>query len=40
MSMRVDPPNPKEFRADHPFVFEIVHQGSNATLFMGRVTKP
>ena len=31
---------PKQFRADHPFVFEVVHQSSGAVLFMGRVTQP
>jgi serpin B len=28
------------FRADHPFVFAIVHQKSGAILFMGRLAKP
>jgi len=28
------------FRADHPFVFAIVHQKSGAMLFMGRLAKP
>lgn len=31
---------PKQFRADHPFVFAIVHQPSGAILFMGRVNSP
>ena len=39
-AMPMQPPKPKEFKADHPFTFEIVHQKSNATLFMGRVMKP
>jgi serpin B len=29
-----------EFRADHPFVFLILHKPSNCILFFGRVTKP
>jgi serpin B len=31
---------PKVFRADHPFVFEIVHQQTGAILFMGRLAAP
>ena len=31
---------PKVFRADHPFVFEIIHQQSGAILFMGRLAAP
>lgn len=31
---------PKQFRADHPFVFAIVHQPSGAILFMGRLNSP
>ncbi len=34
------PTTPPVFRADHPFVFEIVHQASGAVLFMGRLTTP
>jgi len=30
----------KVFRADHPFVFAIVHQKSGAMLFMGRLATP
>lgn len=37
---QIDPPQPKIFRADHPFLFEIVHRRGGATLFMGRVAKP
>ncbi len=33
------PPVPV-FRADHPFLFLIVHKRSNCVLFFGRVTKP
>jgi serpin B len=31
---------PKQFRADHPFLFAIVHQPSGAILFMGRLASP
>jgi serpin B len=31
---------PKIFRADHPFVFTIVHKKSGAILFMGRLATP
>jgi serpin B len=31
---------PKVFRADHPFVFQIVHQQTGAILFMGRLATP
>jgi serpin B len=31
---------PKVFRADHPFLFAIVHQPSGAMLFMGRLVSP
>lgn len=34
------PPEPKQFRADHPFVFAIVHQPSGAILFLGRLMSP
>ncbi len=40
MSIQIDPPKPKEFKADHPFMFEIVHQKTGAALFMGRVAIP
>ncbi len=30
----------KLFRADHPFLFAIVHQPTDAILFMGRVSEP
>ena len=39
-AMPMERPRPKEFNANHPFMFEIVHQKSAATLFMGRVTRP
>lgn len=31
---------PKQFRADHPFVFAIVHRPSGAILFMGKLASP
>lgn len=31
---------PKQFRADHPFVYAIVHRPSGAMLFMGRLANP
>lgn len=34
------PLRPKEFRADHPFLFLIRHQSSGSILFMGRVQNP
>ncbi len=39
-AMPPQPPKPKVFRADHPFVFAIRHNRTNAILFMGRVTNP
>jgi serpin B len=34
------PLEPKEFRADHPFLFLIRDVRSDAILFMGRVSNP
>lgn len=34
------PPERKVFRADHPFLFAIVHRASGAMLFIGRLEKP
>jgi serpin B len=34
------PPQPVVFRADHPFVFLILHVPTRCILFMGRVTQP
>jgi serine protease inhibitor len=34
------PARPKEFRADHPFLFLIRHQRSGSILFIGRVQNP
>ncbi|HSU67300.1 MAG TPA: serpin family protein [Tepidisphaeraceae bacterium] len=31
---------PKVFRADHPFIFSIVHRKTGAILFMGRLARP
>lgn len=35
----VEPPQPKVFNANHPFVFVIIDNRSKAILFMGRVVK-
>ncbi len=35
-----EPPRPIEFRADHPFLFFIVHEPTGAILFMGRLADP
>jgi serine protease inhibitor len=34
------PPPPKEFRADHPFLFLIRHRRSGSILFIGRLQNP
>ena len=34
------PPLPKEFRADHPFLFALRDRHSGSLLFLGRVTDP
>jgi serpin B len=34
------PPQPVIFKADHPFLFMIIHKQSKCILFMGRVTNP
>lgn len=34
------PPEPKEFIADHPFVFLIQHEETGAVIFMGKVMNP
>lgn len=39
-ALPTDPPEPKVFRADRPFLFMIRHRSSGAVLFMGRVTSP
>ena len=35
-----EPPKPKEFIADHPFLFYIIDDETKAILFMGRMTEP
>lgn len=35
-----DPPKPKVFRADHPFMYAIRHRETGDVLFWGRVEKP
>jgi serpin B len=35
-----EPPKPKLFRADHPFVYAIRHRETGDVLFWGRVEKP
>lgn len=34
------PEPPKVFRADHPFMFFILHRETNAVIFLGRITRP
>jgi serpin B len=41
MSQKAMPFNMKEtFRADHPFIFMIVHNTTGSILFMGRLSNP
>jgi serpin B len=35
-----EPPKPKEFIADHPFLFYIIDDETQAILFMGRLMEP
>lgn len=39
-SMPRPQPEPKNFRADHPFIFMIQHNASKSILFMGKVMNP
>lgn len=39
-SIGYSPPPIPQFRADHPFVFLLVHKPTNAVLFQGRVMNP
>ena len=34
------PPEPRTFRADHPFLFLIRHNETGSVLFLGRVVNP
>lgn len=36
----MEPETPKEFNADHPFIFAIVHNQTGAILFLGKVNDP
>jgi serpin B len=40
VKLRSEPPEPKVFRADRPFVFAIRDNETNAMLFLGRYTGP
>jgi len=40
MGIKSAPPEPYEFRADHPFVFFITDNATGAILFMGRFSDP
>ena len=39
-AMGEEPEKPKEFVADHPFIFFIEHTATGQMLFMGRVGDP
>jgi len=40
MMLKGRPPEPIEFRADHPFLFLIRHAGTGQILFLGRLADP
>ena len=40
MAIELEPPKPKEFFANRPFIYFIRHNGTGSILFMGRVMKP
>ncbi len=39
-SMPAEPPQPKIFKADHPFLYVIRHEPSGEWIFVGRLAKP
>jgi serine protease inhibitor len=40
MMMRGGGPHPVVFRADHPFLFVLIHRPTNSKLFLGRIIEP
>jgi serpin B len=38
--MPMEPPKPLEFRADRPYLLQIIHRPTGAVLFTGRIVKP
>ncbi|MEI7766015.1 MAG: serpin family protein [Phycisphaerae bacterium] len=39
-AMPMEPPKPLEFRADRPYLLQIIHRPTGAVLFTGRIVKP
>jgi serpin B len=39
-AMPVEPPEPKVFEADRPFLFLIRHEPTDLVLFVGRIADP